>query len=99
MDDECDVITRRHSQQLPLDADLQPFRGQQGAVVLLGALLFVESAFTHIGHHLPVAVDSSGCHKWENGRKEFECRKCNATLKQCNICDSVKPHRMATLGL
>lgn len=59
MDDECDVITRSHGQHLPFDGDLQAFRGQQRAVVLLGALLFVKSTFTHVGHHLPVAGDTA----------------------------------------
>ena len=40
MDDEGDVITRRHGQHLSLDAELQLSRWQQGAGVLLSALLF-----------------------------------------------------------
>lgn len=71
MDDERDVITGRHGQHLPFDADLQAFRGQQGAVVLLGALLFVQSTFTHIGDCLPVSVDGSGCRKCGSKSKSF----------------------------
>lgn len=55
MDDEGDVITRRHSQHLAFDADLQTFRGKQRAAVLLGALLLVQSSLAQVGHHLPVA--------------------------------------------
>lgn len=41
VDNECDVITGRHGQHLPFDGDPQSLRGQQRAVVLLGALLFI----------------------------------------------------------
>lgn len=41
VDDERDVIAGRHRQHLPFDADLQAFRRQKRAAVLLGALLFV----------------------------------------------------------
>lgn len=54
MDDEGDVITRRHSQHLPLYTQLEASGRQQRTGVLLGALLLVHSPLTHVGHNLPV---------------------------------------------
>lgn len=48
VDDERDVIARGHGQHLAFNADLQSFRGQQRAVVLLGALLFVEASLARV---------------------------------------------------
>lgn len=41
MDDEGDVVTWSDRQHLTFDPHLQPPGGQQGAAVLLGALLLV----------------------------------------------------------
>ena len=54
MDDEGDVITGRHGQHLSLDAELQLSRWQQGAGVLLSALLFIHTPLTQVGDHLTV---------------------------------------------
>lgn len=56
-DGEGDVIPRCHGQHLPLDAQLEAFRGQQWADVLLGTLLLVDSSLADIGDHFPVAAD------------------------------------------